>query len=127
MRPKSWIGGRRRALRHGDDFEQGDIVYLDFDPQAGHEQKDRRPALVISNNLFNRVSSLTMVCPITHTDRGHPFHLRLDERTRTDGVILCDQARMLDLNSRHASFVERAPEDISSEAVDMVIGFLEPK
>ena len=105
-------------------FEQGDIVYLDFDPQAGHEQKDRRPALVISNNLFNRVSSLTMVCPITHTDRGH---LRLDERTRTDGVILCDQARMLDLNSRHASFVERAPEDISSEAVDMVIGFLEPK
>ena len=110
-------------------FEQGDIVYLDFDPQSGHEQKGRRPALVISNNLFNRVSSLTMVCPITHThtDRGHPFHLRLDERTRTDGVILCDQARMLDLNSRHASFVERAPEDISSEAVDMVIGFLEPK
>ena len=81
-------------------FEQGDIVYLDFDPQSGHEQKGRRPALVISNNLFNRVSSLTMVCPITHTDRGHPFHLRLDERTRTDGVILCDQARMLDLNSR---------------------------
>ena len=51
-------------------FEQGDIVYLDFDPQSGHEQKSRRPALVISNNLFNRVSSLTMVCPITHTDRG---------------------------------------------------------
>ena len=70
-------------------FEQGDIVYLDFDPQSGHEQKGRRPALVISNNLFNRVSSLTMVCPITHTDRGHPFHLRLDERTKTDGVILC--------------------------------------
>ena len=52
-------------------FGQGDIVYLDFDPQSGHEQKGRRPALVISNNLFNRVSSLTMVCPITHTDRGH--------------------------------------------------------
>ena len=80
-------------------FEQGDIVYLDFDPQSGHEQNGRRPALVISNNLFNRVSSLTMVCPITHTDRGHPFHLRLDERTRTDGVILCDQARMLDLDN----------------------------
>ena len=43
-------------------FEQGDIVYLDFDPQAGHEQRGRRPALVVSNNLFNRVSSLTMVC-----------------------------------------------------------------
>ena len=51
-------------------FEQGDIVYLDFDPQSGHEQNGRRPALVISNNLFNRVSSLTMVCPITHSRRS---------------------------------------------------------
>ena len=108
-------------------FEQGDIVYLDFDPQSGHEQKGRRPALVISNNLFNRVSSLTMVCPITHTDLGSPFHIHLDSRTKTDGIVMCDQVRMLDVNSRHASFVERAPEDISSEAVDMVIGFLEPK
>ena len=108
-------------------FEQGDIVYLDFDPQAGHEQKGRRPALVVSNNLFNRVSSLTMVCPITHTDRNHPFHVRLDERTKTDGVILCDQARMLDLQSRNASFEEKAPEDIVADAVDLIIGFVEIK
>ena len=108
-------------------FEQGDIVYLDFDPQAGHEQKGRRPALVVSNNLFNRVSSLTMVCPITHTDRNHPFHVRLDERTKTDGVILCDQARMLDLQSRNASFEEKAPDDIVADAVDLIIGFVEIK
>lgn len=69
-------------------FEQGDIIYMDFDPQSGHEQKGRRLALVVSNNLFNRISSLTMVCPITHTDRGHPLHVRLDSRTKTDGVIL---------------------------------------
>lgn len=108
-------------------FEQGDIVYLDFDPQAGHEQKGRRPALVVSNNLFNRVNSLTIVCPITHTDRGHPFHIRLDSRTKTEGVILCDQARMLDLNSRYAGFVEKAPADVVAEAVDMIIGFVEIK
>jgi len=108
-------------------FEQGDIVYLDFDPQAGHEQRGRRPALVVSNNLYNRVSSLTMVCPITHTDRGHPFHVKLDGRTKTDGVIMCDQARMLDLNSRKASFEEKAPEDIIAEAVDLIIGFIEMK
>ena len=106
-------------------FEQGDIVYLDFDPQAGHEQRSRRPALVVSNDLFNRVSSLTMVCPITHTDRNSPFHLRLDRRTRTDGVIMCDQARMLDLRSRHAAFEEKAPEDITAEAVDMITSFIE--
>ena len=106
-------------------FEQGDIVYLNFDPQAGHEQKGRRPALVVSNHLFNRTGSLTMVCPITHTDRSHPFHIRLDERTKTNGVILCDQARMLDLQSRGASFAEKAPDDITAEAVDLIIGFVE--
>lgn len=108
-------------------FEQGDIVYLDFDPQAGHEQKGRRPALVVSNNLFNRVSSLTMVCPITHTDRGHPFHIRLDERTKTIGVVMCDQARMLDLSSRKASFEEKAPAELVAEAVDLIVGFIEMK
>ena len=106
-------------------FEQGDIVYLDFDPQSGHEQKGRRPALVISNNLFNRVSSLTMVCPITHTDKGHPFHIRLDGTAKTDAVVLCDQARMLDLNSRNAAFVEKAPAGITAEAVDLLVGFIE--
>ena len=106
-------------------FEQGDIVWLDFTPQAGHEQRGRRPALVVSNNLYNRVSNLTMVCPITHTDRAHPFHVRLDDRTKTDGTILCDQARMLDLNSRNAEFIECAPQDIVMEAVDLIIGFVE--
>jgi mRNA interferase MazF len=106
-------------------FEQGDIVYLNFDPQAGHEQRGRRPALVVSNNLYNRVSSLTMVCPITHTDREHPFHVKLDSRTKTAGVILCDQCRMLDLNSRQATFVEKAPDDLLAEAVDLIQGFIE--
>ena len=105
------------------NFERGDVVYLDFDPQAGHEQKGRRPALMVSNNLFNRVNSLTMVCPITHTDRSHPFHVRLDDRTKTDGVIMCDQAIMLDLQSRNASFEEKAPDDIVADAVDLIIGF----
>ena len=108
-------------------FEQGDIIYLDFDPQAGHEQKGRRPALVVSNDLFNRVSSLTMVCPITHTDRGHPFHVRLAGRTKTDGVVMCDQARMLDLSSRRAAFEEKAPADLVAEAVDLITGFIEIK
>ena len=106
-------------------FEQGDIVYLNFDPQSGHEQKGRRPALVVSNDLFNRVNSLTMVCPITHTDRALPFHLRLNGTTKTDGVILCDQVRMLDLTSRNAAFVEKAPRDIIAEAVDLITSFIE--
>ncbi len=65
-----------------------------------------------------------MVCPIPHTDKGHPFHVRLDDRAKTDGVILCDQARMLDLASRNASFDEK---NITAEAVDLIIGFVEIK
>ncbi len=106
-------------------FEQGDIVYMDFNPQAGHEQRGHRPALVISSDLFNRVSSLTMVCPITHTDRGSPFHVRLDSRTKTDGVVMCDQVRMLDLNSRKAAFEEKAPDDILTEAIDIIRAIIE--
>ena len=106
-------------------FKQGDIVYLDFDPQSGHEQKGRRPALVVSNNLFNRVSSMTMVCPITNTNRGHPFHIPLGGRTVTSGVVMCDQVRMLDLVSRNASYKESAPEDIIAEAVGLIAGFIE--
>ena len=108
-------------------FEQGDIIYMDFDPQSGHEQKGRRPALVVSNNLFNRISSLTMVCPITHTDRGHPLHVRLDSRTKTAGVVLCDQVRMLDAASRRASYEEKAPADIVAEVVDIIAGIIEIK
>ena len=109
------------------NLEQGDIIYLDFDPQSGHEQRGRRPALVISNNLFNRFSRLAMVCPITHTDKNHPFHIRLDNRTKISGVILCDQARMLDVAARNAAPVEKAPADILAEAIDMIAGFIEIK
>lgn len=108
-------------------FEQGDIIYLNFDPQAGHEQKGRRPALVVSNNVFNRFSKMIMVCPITHTDKNFPFHVRLDGRTKTDGVILCDQARTLDVNIRQAEFTEKAPDDIVLEVVDIITGFIEIK
>ena len=69
-------------------FEQGDIVYLDFNPQAGHEQRGRRPAVVISNNMYNRFSKMLMLCPITNTNKEHPFHIKLDGRTKTTGVIL---------------------------------------
>lgn len=106
-------------------FEQGDIIYLDFDPQSGHEQRGRRPALVLSNNVYNRFNNLLMVCPITNTDRGLPFHVKLDARTKTTGVIMCDQARTLDVSARNGSFEEKAPADLVAEAVDLVISFIE--
>jgi mRNA interferase MazF len=105
--------------------KQGFIIWLDFDPQTGHEQKGRRPALVVSNEIFNRFSNLAMVCPITNTNRDYPFHVNLDERTKTTGVILCDQARILDINARNYEFIEEIPIDILFEIIDIISGFIE--
>ena len=105
--------------------EQGDIVFLEFDPQAGHEQKGRRPAFVVSNNTFNQLTKIAIVCPITNTNKGFPLHVTLDERTKTTGVVMCEQAKSLDVTARNASFVEKAPKDILEEVIDILIGFVE--
>ena len=105
--------------------EQGDIIFLEFDPQAGHEQKGRRPAFVVSNNTFNQLTKIAIVCPITNTNRGFPLHVTLDERTKTNGVVMCEQAKSLDVTARNASFIEKAPKDILEEVVDILIGFVE--
>lgn len=97
---------------------------MDFNPQSGHEQKGRRPTLVVSNNILNHHSSMAMVCPITNTNKQHPFHIELDERTDTTGVILCDQAKMLDIESRHGKFKEKCPEDIWLEVKGLITSFM---
>jgi mRNA interferase MazF len=105
---------------------QGDIVWLNFDPQSGHEQKGRRPALVVSNAVFHSITKTTaMVCPITKTDKNSPIRIRLDSRTITAGVIMCDQAKIFDVASRDASFIEKAPVDIVAEVIDIISGIIE--
>ena len=105
--------------------KQGSIIWLNFDPQIGYEQKGRRPALVISNNTFNNFSKMVIVCPITTVDKSHPFHIKLGEQTKTQGVILCDQARTLDINARKYKFIENIPEEILLEVIDIIFGFIE--
>jgi mRNA interferase MazF len=105
--------------------EQGDVIWLNFESQAGHEQKGRRPALVVSNETFNNFSSLTIICPITNRNKDYPFHIKLDDRTKTTGVILCDQARTLDINVRNYEYIEKLPNDILLEVIDIINGFIE--
>lgn len=105
--------------------EHGDIVLLEFDPQTGHEQKGKRPALVVSNNTYNQFAKLAIVCPITNTKRGFPLHIELDERTETTGVIMCEQVKALDIIARKVSFCEKAPNDIVEEVADIIVSFIE--
>lgn len=104
---------------------QGDIIFLNFDPQIGHEQRGRRPALIVSNNTFNSFTGIGVVCPITNTNREIPIHVSLDDRTKTTGVVMCDQVKSLDIRMRNAEFVEKVPEDILAEVIDIIVGFVE--
>ena len=104
--------------------KQGDIIILDFDPQAGHEQKGRRPALVVSNEQFHARTNMAMVCPITNSKSGFPLHIELDG-TNTTGEIMCEQAKCLDITARNASFKESVPEEIIDEAIDIICAFIE--
>lgn len=106
--------------------KQGEIVYLSLDPQSGHEQRGRRPALVVSNDEFNRRTSLTMVCPITNTDNKFPLHVALNAQTKTTGFVLCEQLKSLDMESRKAEFIEKAPQDILRIVLDYLALCLKP-
>lgn len=105
--------------------KQGDIIILSLDPQTGHEQKGRRPCLIISNDQFHRRTNMAMVCPITNTASKFPTHIELDGRTNTTGEIMCEQVKCLDIAARNVSYKESAPDDIVDEAIDLICSFIE--
>ncbi len=100
--------------------EKGDFITLSFDPQSGHEQKGRRPALVISNFLFNKATGLAIVCPITNTDRRIPFHLPVPSTSSLTGFVMAEQVKSVDYNARKARFVEKAPAQFVEDVVAVV-------
>jgi mRNA interferase ChpB len=108
--------------------QRGDIVLLTLDPTLGHEQRGTRPALVISPAAFNRFS-LAMVCPITRGGdfaRGQSWTVPLmGLGLKTEGVVLANQARILDWTERRAKFIETAPDQIATEVIARVTAILE--
>ncbi|MBK9708277.1 MAG: type II toxin-antitoxin system PemK/MazF family toxin [Acidobacteria bacterium] len=99
---------------------KGDFITLSFDPQSGREQKGRRPALVISNDLFNKHTGLTLVCPITNTNRQIPFHLPIPASASLTGFVMVEQVRSVDYDSRKAKFVEQAPEQLLTDVLGVL-------
>ncbi len=97
----------------------GDIVILNFDPQSGHEQKGRRPALVVSQKRFNVRLGLAYVCPITSTKRDFPFHVKI-QTDKVQGFIMCEQLRSVDFNSRKIRFIETASDEVLGEVLGIV-------
>lgn len=100
--------------------EAGDLIWLDFDPQAGHEQARRRPALVLSPRSYQVASRLALVCPISRSVKGYPFEVPVPEETGLVGVVLADHLRSVDWQARRASVAGRAPAALVSEVASLI-------
>jgi mRNA interferase MazF len=90
--------------------KRGDFIWIDFDPQAGHEQMGNRPALVVSHDGFNQKMGFAFVCPISNTQRKNPFYVPIPEGEAVTGVIMTDQMRSLDFRARNAGFKGEYPD-----------------
>lgn len=101
--------------------KQGELVSLDFDPQSGHEQRGRRPALVLSKEAFNERTGMAICCPITNTDRKIPLHIQVTDRCSLTGFVMCDQVKSLDFRARRMKFIECVPREL----VDDVLAILD--
>ena len=109
----------RRYIPH-----RGDVVWLSFTPQAGHEQAGRRPALVLSPSAYNGRVGLALCCPVTSRVKGYPFEVPVPKGLAVIGVVLADQVKSLDWRARHAEFVGRLPENDVNEVLAMVTALL---
>ncbi|MGH8307412.1 MAG: type II toxin-antitoxin system PemK/MazF family toxin [Gammaproteobacteria bacterium] len=104
--------------------DRGQIVIMNFDPQAGSEIGKRRPALVISPKAYNRITGLVLVCPISTKPRGYPFEVTVTT-AKTTGVVLADRMRSFDWRARQCALVEKSPAGILEETRARLLPLIE--
>jgi mRNA interferase MazF len=104
--------------------EAGDLIWLDFTPQAGREQAGRRPAVVLSPGTYNRRSRLAIVCPVTNKQKGYPFEVVLPKTLPVTGVILADHLRSLDWQVRRAEKAGRVSRQVMAEILERIAPLL---
>ena len=100
--------------------EKGHFITVTFDPQSGHEQKGRRPALVVSNDLFNKHTGLAIVCPLTNTDRGFPFHVAVENDPNVTGFVMVEQVKSMDFRARKAKHIGKASDIVFEEVLSIL-------
>lgn len=97
---------------------RGDVVWLDFNPQTGHEQAGRRPAFVLSPASYNRKVGLALFCPVTNKSKGYPFEVDVPVGLEVTGTVLADQIKNLDWNARNATFICRLPDETIEQVLE---------
>lgn len=99
--------------------DRGDLVWLQFNPQSGHEQAGRRPALTLSPKAYNQKVGLAIFCPVSSHEKGYPFEVKIND-PKVQGVILADQVKSLDWKRREAEFIAKAPASVIQNVIDLV-------
>lgn len=99
--------------------KQKDIVYLNFNPTKGHEQPGLRPAVVMSNDLFNQFTKMVIVCPITSNTKEFPTHHLLLNTKKISGSVLCEHIRSIDYEVRKLEFVEKCSDDDFEQIIEL--------
>lgn len=98
---------------------RGDLVWLNFSPQTGHEQRGKRPAIVISPKDYNKKTSLALCAPIASNEKGYPFEVKTQGK-KIQGVILADHLKSLDWKARQIKFIEKAKSEVIEECVQKI-------
>ena len=104
---------------------RGEVIWINLNPQAGHEQAGHRPALVLSPKAYNRKTGLALMCPITNQAKGYPFEVSLPAGSGATGVVLADQLRSLDWRARKATRKGVVPQPIVDEVIAKAITLLQ--
>jgi mRNA interferase MazF len=117
---------RRRPTGTRQDYvpERGDAVWLDFNPQAGHEQAGQRPAVVLSPASYNGKVGLALICPVTNQVKGYPFEVALPAGFVVTGVVLADQVKSLDWRARGIRFQGKLPASLVQDVLDRTMTLL---
>lgn len=97
--------------------ERGDLVWLNFTPQSGHEQMGKRPAVVLSPKEYNLKTGLAIFCPVTSREKGYPFEVKIKSR-KISGVILSDQVKSLDWEARNIEYISKVTASELAEVLD---------
>lgn len=107
--------------------KSGDIIWIDLNPQKGHEQKGRRPVLVVwGNSTLKHVPGLAQVCAISNTDNGFPLHVALDKESKnTTGFVLCEQNKVLDLEARNAEYKDCVSNKVLQQVKNILKAMLD--
>jgi len=105
--------------------DRGDLIWIELNPQAGHEQAGHRPALVVSPKAYNEKVGLALLCPITNQVKSYPFEVLIPEGFKVSGVILSDQVKSLDWKVRKAEFAGKLPKEKLVEVINKLSTLLD--